>query len=65
MRAVQEYELETDVLVETDFLGERFVFKHAAGRVKPKNEREEHALELAASLTDAVKPAKPAPKAKG
>lgn len=65
MGTVKEYELATDITVEDSFLGEHFTFQHAAGRVKPKNEREEHALELAASLTDDVKPVKPAPKAKG
>lgn len=60
-----EYELTTDVVVEDSILGERFTFKASAGRVKPKNEREEFALaKLAAEHPDACKPVKPAPKGK-
>jgi hypothetical protein len=61
-----EYELATDVSVEDSILGERFTFKASAGRVKPKNEREEYALaKLAAEQPDVCQPAKPAPKGKG
>jgi hypothetical protein len=61
-----EYELATDVIVEDSILGERFTFKASAGRVKPKNEREELALrKLAAEQGDVCKPVKPAPRGKG
>lgn len=44
-----EYELATPVVVEDAILGERFRFEAPAGRVKPKNEREEWALERLAT----------------
>lgn len=66
MGGVMDYELTTDVIVEDSFFGERYRFEGKAGRVKPKNEREEAALAKLAELKpDVCSPAKPAPKGKG
>lgn len=66
MSETREFELETAVVVEDSFLGERYRFEHAAGRVKPKSELEEAALEhLAVVQPDVCRVVKPAPKGKG
>jgi hypothetical protein len=66
MGGVMDYELETAVVVEDSILGERFRYEGGPGRVKPKNEREELALQrLAEQRPDVCRAVKPAPKGKG
>jgi len=60
---MEEYELETAVVVEDSFLGERYRFEGGPGRVKPKDERAELALaKLAAEQPNVCRRVKPAPK---
>lgn len=66
MSEIKEYELETAVVVEDSFLGERYRFEGGPGKVKPKDERAELALaKLAVEQPDVCRVARPAPKAKG
>jgi hypothetical protein len=63
MGTMNEYELDTAVVVEDVILGERFRFEAGPGRVRAKSERDELALErLVAEHPTIARRVKPAPK---